>query len=479
MASRCLCLTFAFIVGCGPDWSPPSGLGPSFSVQIVPVADLNAAPNVLQLRLEGSEGRSALADFRLFSGALSAYHVGRVAAREIPSTLEAREIPVAVWSEADDIVVSPTRPLELDIHTLATPELGRVLEFTVTERVPVLERLWPPRDASEGVGPSVYCGEIEGVEAGPVSVPPLGVPAQLESGAEALGPLVDRCVMLSLAAKPPTGTLLLPPLTDGVAFDPAPLLYLPAAALESPCVAPEVHLGGPVCAEIVDDRVTLRAFGGPSLLSLSAPEPWAAVVAPGRSAVLRGLTPSSRQVFSGWTLDLGAGMRSFEVEFTMLAPRQHLVIDEVLSDPAGVERTSEWIELTNDGSASTSLLGIVFEDVGGAVALPDVLVAPGERVLLVGDDFEPDPELDLVPSPVTRLVRVGTLGKGGLSNQGELLRLRDASGAVLSRFPAEKSPRAGRSLARRSPDAPDDAPSSFAAHSDPGASPGAPNAVEP
>lgn len=479
MASRCLYFAFALVAGCGPDWRPPAALGQAFSAEIVPLAEPSTAPNLLQLRVGGSGDRSALSDFRLFSGPLTAYHLGRIAARELPSTLEERELPVAVWSDGDDIVVSPTRPLELDVHTLATPELGRILEFTVTERVPMLERLWPPPGVSAGVGPSVYCGDVGSVNEGQVFLPPAGVPAALEIGGDALGSLSGRCVQLSLAVEPPAGTLLLPPLLEGIAFDPAVLVHAPSAPLDAPCVEPEVHFGGPVCAEVADDRIVLRAFGGSALLSLATPEPWAAVLVPGRSAVLRGLEPNSVHRVSGWMFDLGAGARSFEREVATLPARPHLVIDEVLSDPAGVERASEWIELTNDGGTSASLVGLVLEDVGGAVELPDVLVAPGERVLLVGDDFAPDPELDQVPDLATPLVRVGSLGKGGLSNQGELLRLRDASGVVVSRFPAKKSSRAGQSLARRSPDAPDDDPSSFGPHSAPGASPGAPNTVEP
>lgn len=479
MASRCLCLAFAFTAGCGPEWSPPMAPGQAFSVRILPLADPGAAPNVLQLRVEGVEQRSALADFRLFSGALSAYHLGRVVAREIPSTLREREVPIAVWMEDEAIAVAPTRPLDLDVHTLVSPELGRVVELNVTESVPVLERSWPPSSVSAGVGPSVYCGDVGGVAIGSVSLPPVLVPAVVELGAAVLGSWAERCVVVSLAAEPAPGTLLLPPIHEGTAFEPAALRYEPGVPPESACSAHEVALGGPICAEIADDRIAFRAFGGPALLSLSAPEPWGEVVASGGSVVLRGLAPESRYTLSGSVFDLGSGAQAFDVDVTTLAPRPHLVIDEVLSDPGGVERTGEWVELTNDGAAGVSLAGMTFEDVGGAVSLPEVLVAPGERVLLVDDAFAPDAELDIVPDAFTRLVRVATLGKAGLSNQGELLRLKDASGTVISRFPAEKSRRAGQSLARRVPDAPDDDPASFGPHLEPGASPGLPNAVEP
>jgi hypothetical protein len=431
------------------------------------------------VRVEGAEQRSSLSDYRLFSGALSAYHLGRVAAREIPSTLREREIPVAVWMDGDAVAVAPTRPLELDVHTLVTPELGRVLELNVTERIPMLARVWPPPEVSVGMGPSLYCGDIGGVATGAVTLPPAFAPAVVERAADVVGPWAERCVTVSLASEPPPGTLILPPLHEGIAFDPAMLRYQPGVATESPCIGEEIHFGGAICAEVADDRVTFRAFGGSALLSLWVPEPWGEVVTDGGNAVLRGLEPDSTYTLSGRLFDLASGAHAFDVDVATRAARPHLVIDEVLSDPDGVERSSEWVELTNDGGAGVSLLGMTFEDVGGVVALPDVLVAPGERVLLVDDAFAPDAELDIVADPSTRLVRLPALGKGGLSNQGELLRLRDASGAVLSRFPAEKSRRAGQSVARRAPDAPDDDPASFGPHLEPGASPGMPNAVEP
>jgi hypothetical protein len=395
----------------------------------------------------------------------------------VPSTLVERELPVAVWGEADTIVLAPTGALEVGSYTVATPELGRVVEFTVTESVPVLARLWPPLEVVEGVGPIVYCGDVAGVPAGAFALSPAGVLATLAAGADGAGRFADRCVHLSLLEPVPGETLVLPPLLESdVALDPAPLRYISPQSAESSCVESELALG-PLCAEIQDDRLVIRAFGAPALLSLAEPAPWLSVVLPGRSAVLSGLAPNSEHRLAGSVLHQGAGEELVEIVFSTLTRRPHVVIDEVLLDPAGVEGASEWVELTNDGSALVSLAGMSLEDVGGVAALPPVSIAPGERVLLVGEEFGPDPELDVPTSPMARLVGVGELGKGGLSNQGELLRLRDSEGAVISRFPANKSKRAGQSVARRTPDAPDDETGSFGPHAEPGASPGAPNAL--
>jgi hypothetical protein len=99
-------------------------------------------------------------------------------------------------------------------------------------------------------------------------------------------------------------------------------------------------------------------------------------------------------------------------------------------------------------------------------------------VLLVAEGYAPDPELDLVPSPGVSIVRVARLGKNGLANAGELLRLYDGDGSVVSRFPARAANAPGQSVARRTPDAPDGESGSFGDHAPPGASPGAPNVVE-
>ena len=76
------------------------------------------------------------------------------------------------------------------------------------------------------------------------------------------------------------------------------------------------------------------------------------------------------------------------------------------------------------------------------------------------------------------LLRVPRLGKQGLSNAGELLRLRSPDGAVVSRFPAMAHGDGGTSGARRFPWSPSEDGSAFDAHAAPGASPGAQNELD-
>ena len=150
----------------------------------------------------------------------------------------------------------------------------------------------------------------------------------------------------------------------------------------------------------------------------------------------------------------------------------------MLANPVGAETTSEWIELVNDGTETVDLAGFVLDDAIEPMDLPRHDLAPGEMVLLVADGYSPDPELELAPSPDVALLRLPRLGRSGLANAGELLRLRNPAGNVVSRFPALGAPGPGQSVGRRTPDAPDDA-SSFGAHAPPGASPGRPNTLEP
>jgi hypothetical protein len=156
----------------------------------------------------------------------------------------------------------------------------------------------------------------------------------------------------------------------------------------------------------------------------------------------------------------------------------HVVINEVLADPRGPEPAQEWVELYNDGLEQAVIGGWTFEDSGGSVALDAIPIPVGTYLLLVREDFDPVSDADVPPPEGAPLFRVAGLGKNGLSNTGEQLTLRDASGRLVSRFPALPKPKAGVSVARREPWLADDDPRGFAYHAGVGASPGGPNQVE-
>jgi hypothetical protein len=468
--------------GCNPslDLAPPLSAG-SPSVTVEPIGTLEQAPPVLRLRVTGAFGRSDLADFRLFTGSLSTVHLGRLRQREVPKTLLAREVPRAAWGEGADVIVAPVVALEAGTLALASPELGLLAEVTVDPALaPWLARTWPPVERSTGRGTMIFCGAgAPAVEETEVLLEPALARATVRPGLGGDGLLERDCVRLEPGDGVPEGALLFPPpLVAGVALEPRPLVVASLRAPGTGCEAGELVLG-PGCAVVEDDRVRIRARSAPSLWLLRAPEERLTALTPDRSLVVRGLEPERRSRLTGTVFDVDGSREEVDLEVLAASATAHVVINEVLADPMGAERTSEWIELVNDGGTSVQVGGFELRDATGVAILPEARLEPGEVALVVADGFAPDPELDLVaPGSVQRLVVRG-LGAGGLANGGELLRLVDHGGRVLSRFPAIPAPGPGQSVARVAPDAPDDEPGSFAAHAEQGASPGWRNVVTP
>lgn len=114
-----------------------------------------------------------------------------------------------------------------------------------------------------------------------------------------------------------------------------------------------------------------------------------------------------------------------------------LRITEVLSRPLGSLVTQQWVEVENYGAAPASLGGLELHDEMGFNALPEVVLAQGERALVVPRDFLEDDGLDAVPAPGTQIARVAQarLGGNGIrSTTGEALALREPDGRPVSLF---------------------------------------------
>lgn len=467
------------LIACGSAWEPPAPRdAPAVSVE--PLGELGAAPAVLRLRVSGAVGRSSLADFRVFEGELSTYHLGRLRRRDVPGTLLEREVGSVVWAEGPDIVVAPGRALGAGTYSLASPELGLLAEVTVEEElVPWLERVWPPRARPNGRGTMIFRGaEAFPIDAGEVLLAPAGVAARVEQGLGGDASFEGDCVRVEPSEAVADGVLLLPPaLVGGVALEPAPLVVGAVATPEVTCEPDWVRFGAG-CVRVEDDRARLRAPVEPSFWALTAPEQRTFVLEPGRSAVLRGLEPEQPVHLAATVFALDGTSERVVLDVRAGVAEEHVVINEVLANPVGPERTGEWVELVNDGREPVALGDLELRDSTGGAPLPNATLDPGELALLVGEGFAPDPELDLVaPAGVKRLV-VPALGSAGLANSGEALRLVDREGRVLSRFPAVAAGKAGQSIARVRPEAADDEAASFVPHGPPGASPGAPNVVE-
>ena len=156
-----------------------------------------------------------------------------------------------------------------------------------------------------------------------------------------------------------------------------------------------------------------------------------------------------------WAGNRGA---SSPLPLTVPSPVPPIAITEVLPNPAGPEATQEFVELRNLGAAPLSLEGLSIEDAGGADPLPPVTLAPGQYAVVVGAAFDPQEGRDPAPRAGAMLLRVdGRIGRDGIGNAGEAVRLRAKSGEVLSRYggwiDAGASGWTGRSVQRQPEDA--------------------------
>lgn len=162
------------------------------------------------------------------------------------------------------------------------------------------------------------------------------------------------------------------------------------------------------------------------------------------------------------------------------SPAPGFAISEVLANAAGDEPDQEWIELVRTADTPASLAGLRISDGAASDVLPDLVVEPGARVLVVPAAFAGG-GADVAPWPGTPLARLdGPIGLGGLANAGEPVLLLDESGAVLSAFAAVEvtgSAWNGRSVERRRVRG-CDARANRAPNALGAATPGAPNSVE-
>ena len=460
-----------------------AGVDAAAAVALEPDASPSAAPPVLRLKVElppGTPGSaSALA---LYQGELDSYHLRRIEKQDLPKTLLERRMPSRAWAEADGgvLVLAPTVPLAAGgTYSLASPDLGLVATVRIREAgaLPLLGRAWPPPDAAGGARHAVYCSDGGApTAAADVELAPGHVPARMAPGVGSAGVGRGACVHLSSGTLPDGGTFMPPPRASDIALDPAPLENRAVAWPAPPdCPAGESHFG-PGCAEVQDDRIVVRTPSAPLFWAIATP---GAMTLRGAAAdarfVVRGLTVSATQPLELTAIDVGGEERHSSFELSTFGARPHVVINEVLANSLGPEPTEEWVELVNDGTTAVDLDSWTLSDIGGGSVLPAHVIEPHAFVLVVRDDFVRDDGLDPAAPPGLALLRVPEIGSHGLSNAGEPLELDDASGRVMSRFPAVPKPKAGVSVARRHPWSLDDDPRSFGLSAGKGASPGAPN----
>ncbi|HEY3236916.1 MAG TPA: lamin tail domain-containing protein [Polyangiaceae bacterium] len=462
----------------------PEDAGVPYSIE--PQSPLDAAPAVLRLKVQMPELDGGPAP-ELFAGTLSRVDVARVERDDLTKALTARSIVCQKWRDEKSgaWVLAPEHPLGAgESFSITGRGHGLIGQFSVAVKPErnLLSRLWPPADLGRGAQHVVFCAEAPlMLPAADVELAPLGVGAAVRPGADLDGFIAaDRCVHMTPQGHLPESSVVVPPPAVGrVALDPAPLLTLSGPATSHiECGADELPIG-PGCARVGDDRVVIRSASQPLLWLIRADRSTVVQpLQPGGFVVAGSLEPDTQYELRAATVDLAATLEPWALSLRMLPIQERVVLNEVLANPAGPEPAQEWVELVNDGLKPVSLGGWLLEDTGGSAALPDFELLPQSFVLIVGQDYAADGVYDLPPADGVAILRVPKLAKNGLSNLGEPLALREPSGTVVSRFPALAAPKSGVSAARRYPWSQDDDPSAFALHAAPGASPGAPNAVE-
>ena len=193
---------------------------------------------------------------------------------------------------------------------------------------------------------------------------------------------------------------------------------------------------GPGCAAVFDDRAVITPPTAPLLWTFAGLDR-VVVSEPDRPFLLDALPVATAFTIELVAIDRAGIEHPSSIPVTTLPPMAHVILNEVLANPVGEEPQQEWVELYNDGLAPAQLGGWQLEDVGGEAPLPDVTLPPGGFALVVNETFDAESEWDPMPPPNVPLLRVPELGKNGLSNSGEPMRLRNALGAIVSRFPAQ------------------------------------------
>lgn len=478
-----------FLLACSPELpagAGPAGAAPGASLGLDPPPRDGAIERVVRAAFDGGGEPVEASSCAAVMGDVGKGHLSQLASGEISAALEARLIPSLSWSDGGPSgrgVVAPLAPLEPGSEVAfacGQPALAGAFEVRVESDVPVLERRWPPAGAGGPTEGAVWCGEADlpaaSVEA---AFDPGGAVGVFVRGATPAG-IGASCVRVVAGPPVAAGELVVPPLSidlgdverlltpepfDGTGGDGATPLS---------CEPGQVGFG-PGCARVLDDRLIVETPETALLWGIA----WAGhervvVTEPGQPFVLRPLPPASHVSLLVETADPAGVLGSAVVDVQTRAPQAHLVLNEVLADAKGPEPEQEWIEIYNDGSVSADLGGWALVDVGGETVLPDGVIPPGGFAVLVNDGYSGDGEYDPAPAPGTIVLAVPSLGKNGLSNQGEPLKLCSPSGEVASRFPDTPKPKAGRSVARVTPAAPDGWPASFVLSSE-SSTPGAPN----
>ncbi len=196
------------------------------------------------------------------------------------------------------------------------------------------------------------------------------------------------------------------------------------------CAADERFVGG-ACLRGDDSGLVVRGLlDEPCLVTLLAGGQRAMALSYAGAFALS-VSPPAPGVATLRLSDLAGNVRELALAFEL--PRlASVMIDEVRLDPLGPEPAQEYVELLNFGSETVSLMGFTLstDALGKGRTVTSGTLAPGERALLVGPDFDArDVNDGALPSGLKVVPLSAALS---LSNSGGELFLRDEQGRRLA-----------------------------------------------
>lgn len=401
------------------------------------------------------------------------------------AALEARKVEVIRWNDGTSLGLAPGAWLEPgETYAIGWPARSWSYSFRVADpdELPRMARVWPPPALESAATFIVWCLSVPSqgeTDTAPMTLDLWPGPVRGRLRAGALEGIGRDCVSWEALDEP--GEVVVPPpvalLGDGrwASVEPTPIVSgQPMPSVVRACEG-ELHAIGPACAAVMDDRVELVVEDGAWWIAMRiGSSSWAGALTAGSRALIRKLQPGMELGWEVFGVDLRGRRRAWKGRLHTKEATAHVVLNEVMSNPSGVEPEQEWIELYNDGVEGAELEGWILEDPGGATVLPAARLASGAHALVVNESYREDSWPDCAPPKGTLIVRVPKLGNQGLSNGGEALQLRDPNDRIVSRIPPIPSPKAGESIARIRPDAPDGLKGSFTAGVD-GGTPGTAN----
>ncbi len=464
------------VIGAGGAGGGSGGGG--LLVSIDPPAPVGSAPRVLRLGAALSGFVFDPTRMALVEGAVESRELDELKEQMVSAALTKRLVPALTWSDAAGEVLAPEVPLTAGaLYTLVMADVPATLELTVAAKdaTPLLSRVWPPEGASGTAAFAVWCGDSTVPRVQTVAVPaPHGSAGYILRGAVPAG-AGERCLRFTAEPGGPDGGALpsVPPPVVASAEDPSVLVRLDPRALQvdavleplvtAVCAAGEVTFG-PGCARLADDRLYGRSAAAPLLWAVAGAGTDSVIAAAsGDPFVITGLPPSTDILLDVAAIDTGGAVVSRALfSARTLPPQPHVVLNEVLAYPLGPRPDQEWVEIVNDGPAPAVLDGYVLQVGSADTPLPAGTLPPGAFALIVDDAYVAADGADVAPAAGTRILRVPSIGKKGLSSSGVALTLRDAGGNTVSAFPAKPEPKQGWSVARRTPSAVDALSTSFA-----------------